>query len=223
MSTQGTILVVGFDEVVSRKVTVVASALGRSHDVADSVAAARERPEPAAVVIDLDLDGASDAAAALRARWPHALIAGFVSLPDPARWQAALDTGYDLVATRGTIATQLRAALETWDGPPTARRFRLFDAADVVGRLGVVARLPETPVGAIAVYQISRALLAAGDTCPHAGARLSEGELSEGVITCPRHGSRFELATGERVRGPADDPIPVYRVVVAQGVAYLEY
>ena len=41
---------------------------------------------------------------------------------------------------------------------------------------------------------------AARNRCPHMGARLSEGTLDGTVVTCPRHGSQFDLATGQVVR-----------------------
>jgi 3-phenylpropionate/trans-cinnamate dioxygenase ferredoxin component len=41
---------------------------------------------------------------------------------------------------------------------------------------------------------------AADDRCPHMGGRLSQGRLEGTVVTCPRHGSRFDLTDGHVVR-----------------------
>jgi len=41
---------------------------------------------------------------------------------------------------------------------------------------------------------------AADNRCPHMGARLSEGSLEGTVVTCPRHGSQFDLSDGRVVR-----------------------
>jgi 3-phenylpropionate/trans-cinnamate dioxygenase ferredoxin subunit len=41
---------------------------------------------------------------------------------------------------------------------------------------------------------------AADEHCPHMGGRLSHGRLEGTVITCPRHGSRFDLSDGHVVR-----------------------
>ncbi len=41
------------------------------------------------------------------------------------------------------------------------------------------------------------------DTCSHAGGPLSQGELGDGTITCPWHGSVFRLRDGSVVHGPA--------------------
>ncbi|MCP8312437.1 MAG: non-heme iron oxygenase ferredoxin subunit [Candidatus Methylarchaceae archaeon HK02M1] len=38
--------------------------------------------------------------------------------------------------------------------------------------------------------------------CPHAGGDLSKGSLEGKIVTCPRHGSRFDVTTGKAVSGP---------------------
>ena len=41
----------------------------------------------------------------------------------------------------------------------------------------------------------------AGDNyCPHMGGKLSQGKLEGTVVTCPRHGSQFDLMDGRVVR-----------------------
>jgi nitrite reductase/ring-hydroxylating ferredoxin subunit len=44
------------------------------------------------------------------------------------------------------------------------------------------------------------------DACSHAGGPLSEGTVLGDVVECPWHGSRFCLADGSVVRGPATFP-----------------
>lgn len=41
---------------------------------------------------------------------------------------------------------------------------------------------------------------AAGNRCPHMGARLSDGSLEGTIVTCPRHGSQFDLRDGRVAR-----------------------
>jgi nitrite reductase/ring-hydroxylating ferredoxin subunit len=48
--------------------------------------------------------------------------------------------------------------------------------------------------------------------CTHRGGPLDQGDVDGGCITCPWHGSRFDLATGDVVRGPATQPQPDYDV-----------
>ena len=55
---------------------------------------------------------------------------------------------------------------------------------------------------------------AIGDTCSHADFSLSEGEVDEDecTIECWKHGSAFNLLTGEPESLPATRPVPVYPV-----------
>lgn len=46
--------------------------------------------------------------------------------------------------------------------------------------------------------------------CSHAGGPLEEGEVVEGTVRCPWHGSRFDLGSGEVRQGPASMGIPVF-------------
>ena len=176
---------------------------------------------PAVVVVDLDAPGALDALVDVRARWPEALVAGHLGLPDRERWLAAERAGCDLVANRGALAAALRKRLAT-GAPRRGRRVPLFALADAAGRLGCVHTEPADAAGEpLAVYHVGSGFHACADRCPHAGAILSEGELESGVVTCPRHGSQFDVATGERRRGPADTDIATYPTVADGGQLYL--
>jgi len=58
--------------------------------------------------------------------------------------------------------------------------------------------------------------------CTHAGAPLAEGEIENGVLQCPWHGSRFKIETGEVVRGPAKKQLPIYYCVVKDNNLFVE-
>lgn len=49
-------------------------------------------------------------------------------------------------------------------------------------------------------------VFALAETCSHFGAPLSEGTLTGDSIVCPWHSSRFDLATGHVINGPAVHP-----------------
>lgn len=177
---------------------------------------AAEAADPAdLVVVDLAGPDAVDEVARMRRRWPAALIAGYLAVPDPELWTAGQRAGCDVVSNRGALGARLRPLLA--EGGKAAHAYPVLDEADLAGRLGLVARVPDTPVGPVAIYQIDGAVYAAADRCPHAGAVLSEGELEHRTLTCPRHGSQFDVCTGERLRGPADTDIARYDVVVSGG------
>jgi nitrite reductase/ring-hydroxylating ferredoxin subunit/uncharacterized membrane protein len=55
------------------------------------------------------------------------------------------------------------------------------------------------------------------DRCVHRGGSLSEGEVSDGCVTCPLHGSVFRLSDGSVERGPAAYPQPALDVRVRDG------
>jgi 3-phenylpropionate/trans-cinnamate dioxygenase ferredoxin subunit len=72
----------------------------------------------------------------------------------------------------------------------------------------------------VAVVRIDDDVYAIGDVCSHANVSLSEGEVwvDERELECPKHGSTFDLKTGEPVTLPATQPVPVYGVDVVDGI-----
>jgi nitrite reductase/ring-hydroxylating ferredoxin subunit len=54
-------------------------------------------------------------------------------------------------------------------------------------------------------------------TCSHLGGPLDEGERDGDTVTCPWHGSRFDLCSGEVRGGPAVYPQPRYETRVRAG------
>ena len=58
--------------------------------------------------------------------------------------------------------------------------------------------------------------------CTHAGAPLAEGEFENGVLQCPWHGSRFNVETGEVIRGPAKKQLPVYVSIVKDNDIFVD-
>ncbi len=207
-------VVVSSDPIVLRQV----AAFARERDLC--VAPPDDGPA-AAVVVDLAGADAMQVIRHWRARCPEALIVGCHSLPDRARLEEAERAGCDAVGNRGALSLVLRRLAGS--GPLGRRRTLLADLADVAGRLGMVVRVADTPVGPVALYQLDGRLVAACDVCPHAGARLSDGALDATVVTCPSHGSRFDLSNGERIRGPADHDLATYDVLIEGGRVYMSW
>jgi nitrite reductase/ring-hydroxylating ferredoxin subunit len=78
----------------------------------------------------------------------------------------------------------------------------------------------EVEVGGVPVV-LSRSesgeVCAIADTCTHMGALLSEGDREGNVVTCPWHGSRFDLCSGKVLRGPANTPQQRFEARVRDG------
>ena len=72
--------------------------------------------------------------------------------------------------------------------------------------------------GRIAVAKVGGTFYAFGDACPHRQCSLGEGELHGTVVTCPCHGSQFDVTTGAVIRGPAGEPVRSYPVRLEDGV-----
>jgi 3-phenylpropionate/trans-cinnamate dioxygenase ferredoxin subunit len=52
----------------------------------------------------------------------------------------------------------------------------------------------------ILLAKVGGSYYATENRCPHLGGDLSEGRLEGTVVTCPRHGSQFDLRDGNMVR-----------------------
>jgi nitrite reductase/ring-hydroxylating ferredoxin subunit len=64
----------------------------------------------------------------------------------------------------------------------------------------------------VAVAGVNGTLYAFDNTCTHLHCSLAEGELDGTVVTCPCHGSQFDVTTGAVLRGPAREPVRSYPV-----------
>jgi len=67
-------------------------------------------------------------------------------------------------------------------------------------------------INELAVVREGDRILAVHAQCAHAGGPLAEGSLVGDAIECPWHGSRFRLANGHNVRGPAMYDQPAYDI-----------
>ena len=76
-----------------------------------------------------------------------------------------------------------------------------------------VASLSEIPPGTarevvaggriLAIFNVGGTLRAVDGICPHAGGPLAEGQVTDGIVTCPWHGWQYDLSTGKNCVNPA--------------------
>ena len=75
-----------------------------------------------------------------------------------------------------------------------------------------VAEAPEIPPGTMKMFVVqgNEVLIAnvegkfytIANKCTHQGGNLSQGKFEGVTVTCPRHGSRFDVTTGKSISGP---------------------
>ena len=58
--------------------------------------------------------------------------------------------------------------------------------------------------------------------CTHAGAPLAEGTFAGEVLTCPWHGSQFNVTNGSVLRGPTEKALRFYPSNVKDGFVFIE-
>jgi 3-phenylpropionate/trans-cinnamate dioxygenase ferredoxin subunit len=72
----------------------------------------------------------------------------------------------------------------------------------------------------LAIFNLDGEFYCLDDTCSHAQASLSDGDLDSErcAIECPLHGSAFSLRTGEPMSLPAVEPVRVHKIDTSGGV-----
>jgi nitrite reductase (NADH) small subunit len=71
----------------------------------------------------------------------------------------------------------------------------------------------------VAVFRTALGWRALTGACPHQGGPLGDGIVADHCVTCPLHGWRFDLDSGEAVN--ADARVAVYEVVERGGELWL--
>ena len=98
-------------------------------------------------------------------------------------------------------------------------RLELCRVADVeVG----TARKVEAGDRVLAVYNIGGEIFVTEDACTHGPGSLSEGMLEDDIIECNFHGGQFNVRTGEVVMPPCFEPVKTYKVMVENGVVFVD-
>ncbi len=100
----------------------------------------------------------------------------------------------------------------------TSRTIRLASVDDIPEGQGREFRVGELFV---AIVRHQGAFYAMEDMCPHAGAPMNDGPLSDGTITCLWHGWRFSLRDGSCLNVPRGFPLITYPVTVDGGDIYV--
>jgi len=101
----------------------------------------------------------------------------------------------------------------TFDPGPTEWT-RALAASEVSEGSTATAVVGDTPV---MLHRAGGQVSALHDRCSHRGCSLATGDVVDGIVECPCHGSRFSMADGTVVRGPATTPQPAFDVREREG------
>ena len=182
--------------------------------------------EPQLLVTELEHSGVLEKISSWKEKWPECFLVLSVTEPDKELWIAAETAGADLVANRGALPRLIYDRLKhLQQGTILVKKKVLEKAKPVMNNgEGLIGRLPDSTEDPIAVFKWKDRVCAVRDICPHAGFSLADGAFDpeNGTITCPEHGSRFQVCSGERLRGPADYPLKKYRAFENTGEINVE-
>ena len=129
------------------------------------------------------------------------------------------------------ISLSLRETLETLGAASTASQREEQAAGDGDGVWDRAAELSEVPNGAsklvyfkgeqVALFNAGGKVYAVSNRCPHANGPLVDGVIEGESVTCPSHGSQFDLGTGEPICGPTSRPLKTFDVRIEGGAIFL--
>lgn len=88
---------------------------------------------------------------------------------------------------------------------------RIAETAELGDRERLSVIIDDTPA---LLIRSGEGLYAIEDVCTHDGQPLTDGEIVDGSIECPRHGARFDIKTGSVLCMPATEPIRTFQVEV---------
>ena len=92
--------------------------------------------------------------------------------------------------------------------------FELCKLADVGAGTARQIEVREVNPEPFALFNVAGALYLTEDTCTHAFASLSQGEIKGQTVYCPLHGGAFDVTTGQPCELPCTLPLKCYRVWV---------
>ncbi|MDQ2808303.1 MAG: Rieske 2Fe-2S domain-containing protein [Chloroflexota bacterium] len=121
---------------------------------------------------------------------------------------AAAYVGGELVYRLGQAVNR-----DAWvEGPE-----QFTDVAAAVDLIPGKMKMVEVANTAVVLLKDGDGMHAFGGICPHIGGPLWEGELDGHCVTCPWHGSQFDVRDGKLLHGPSTHPVPCFEVREREG------
>ena len=74
----------------------------------------------------------------------------------------------------------------------------------------------------VALFNIEGTFYAISNSCPHSTGPLVEGKVHQTIVTCPWHGAKFDVTTGQCLGGPATTNVATYPVYIENNSIIIE-
>ncbi|MGH2360822.1 MAG: Rieske (2Fe-2S) protein [bacterium] len=98
----------------------------------------------------------------------------------------------------------------------------LIKVANVEDVLPGTGKVVEAEGAVLALFNLGGTFYTLNNKCTHVGGPLGEGQVDGNVVTCPWHGSRFDITNGQVLGPPARRPVASYPVRVEGGAVFVE-
>ncbi|NIP39866.1 MAG: non-heme iron oxygenase ferredoxin subunit [Candidatus Dadabacteria bacterium] len=73
----------------------------------------------------------------------------------------------------------------------------------------------------VAVFNLNNNFYALRDQCSHMDLPISDGIITDSVVTCAYHGAEFDIETGNALCAPAYEPVESFEVKVQDDEIYV--
>jgi sulfite reductase beta subunit-like hemoprotein/ferredoxin-NADP reductase/nitrite reductase/ring-hydroxylating ferredoxin subunit len=103
---------------------------------------------------------------------------------------------------------------------PAARSDGFLFAAENASLTEAAGLTVEVAGQELALFRVNGKVQAIDSACPHEGAPLAQGEIKDGVVTCPWHAWRFNACTGCSIE-PAGNDVKRYEALVEDGKIFV--
>lgn len=74
----------------------------------------------------------------------------------------------------------------------------------------------------LAICNVDGDFYAIEDVCTHDGSPLDQGTLEGNIISCPRHGAKFDVTTGAALSMPAVIPVKTFPLEIESDIIYVK-
>jgi cytochrome b6-f complex iron-sulfur subunit len=119
----------------------------------------------------------------------------------------------EFLVKTGLVAGSVVLTVSSLSSTGSAARFEdvtiTVNADSSLAKVGGYQIVDSSPGKIIVIHATEDKFVAYSAKCTHRGA-IVEYDANAKQIHCPKHGSRFDTATGSVVKSPADDPLTAY-------------